>query len=431
MKKVYILLLLGVLPYLGFSQTLKDYTFNTDGNKEGWTASGLSLSGTNPTTGSLIGTGQGSTVGFPSIRSEVYSPILAVASNKKIFVKIVAENATTGTIWQIGNFDTGSTNFGNGTSVDFTMPIVAPNSGMSTFLVELPINPDNASNGISQITIRAKYGVGTGISGTIKFDEIAIILKEFVTENSFVTNPNFESGLSPWSVSGTPGSESDASITSSYDDSNAGQLTYNVTPTTSGNQLLDNQVYDFSKTVNPSKIDVNFDVKSNNANLDIQVLYTLYDAFDAVISSNNTGSIKVTAADVWQNVSLSKVITDSFDKIRFSYKVKSTNANNNDYIAFDNTAATFTYIKEPTLGVNSFGNNTNTVSIFPNPVQNTLTISSEQNITKVEIYNMLGQNIASPKEGNEINVSDLNTGIYIARITFDNGAVANERFIKK
>ena len=71
--------------------------------------------------------------------------------------------------------------------------------------------------------------------------------------------------------------------------------------------------------------------------------------------------------------------------------------------------------------------------IYPNPVNNKLTIEAEQALGMVEIYNLMGALVYSQKDcANkvEINTSDLPTGIYFIRMTNDKTSEAR-RFVKE
>lgn len=62
------------------------------------------------------------------------------------------------------------------------------------------------------------------------------------------------------------------------------------------------------------------------------------------------------------------------------------------------------------------------LSIYPNPVtegRQVIYITSKKNFTKnIEIYNVLGKQIfATVLTGKELNISSLNTGVYILKIT--------------
>ncbi len=91
------------------------------------------------------------------------------------------------------------------------------------------------------------------------------------------------------------------------------------------------------------------------------------------------------------------------------------------------------YFKENQLDIeeNTF---LNSVSIFPNPVDNSLSISSEVKIDSLKIYQIDGklifeENFNFTKELN-IDVANYNKGIYLARITGEN-SIQTFKFIKK
>lgn len=81
-------------------------------------------------------------------------------------------------------------------------------------------------------------------------------------------------------------------------------------------------------------------------------------------------------------------------------------------------------------------NDTNLVvdfTIFPNPTNGTLNVRAKEDISKVAIYNLLGQEIKSMiPTSNDISmdVSNMDAGIYIVKLTA-NGAESSKRFIKK
>lgn len=81
------------------------------------------------------------------------------------------------------------------------------------------------------------------------------------------------------------------------------------------------------------------------------------------------------------------------------------------------------------LGVNDFS--ANSISILPNPVKNVLTIDSSIGISKVEVYNVLGQQkIIQSNYSNGVNVSNLSKGIYIARVYLEDNSISTKKFIK-
>lgn len=76
-----------------------------------------------------------------------------------------------------------------------------------------------------------------------------------------------------------------------------------------------------------------------------------------------------------------------------------------------------------------------TISIYPNPVRNELTISLPQNIDngRLEIYNLIGSKVYSQplSASKDFNVSNLETGIYMARISENGRIIATKKFTKE
>ena len=84
-----------------------------------------------------------------------------------------------------------------------------------------------------------------------------------------------------------------------------------------------------------------------------------------------------------------------------------------------------------TVGVGEqMGNN---ITLYPNPVNDKLTIEAEAALGTVEIYNLMGALVYSQKGCTnkvEVNTSDLQSGIYFIRMTNDN-ASETRRFVKE
>jgi surface protein len=69
------------------------------------------------------------------------------------------------------------------------------------------------------------------------------------------------------------------------------------------------------------------------------------------------------------------------------------------------------------------------ISIYPNPTDNTLFISGNETPMAVAIYNVLGKEVLSVKNTNNINVQALPSGVYVIRIS-DGVGQTNRKFIK-
>ena len=68
--------------------------------------------------------------------------------------------------------------------------------------------------------------------------------------------------------------------------------------------------------------------------------------------------------------------------------------------------------------------------LYPNPIDDYLYITTEENINKIEIYNIMGVMILEKDStSNKIDLSDLNNGIYFIKIKTDKGTIV-KRIVK-
>ena len=70
---------------------------------------------------------------------------------------------------------------------------------------------------------------------------------------------------------------------------------------------------------------------------------------------------------------------------------------------------------------------------YPNPASETLNLNAQDNIERVAIYNLLGQEVLSREVGGtntQLNVSALSTGAYLMKVTV-NGQVGTYKVIKR
>ncbi|MDG1729329.1 MAG: T9SS type A sorting domain-containing protein [Algibacter sp.] len=70
------------------------------------------------------------------------------------------------------------------------------------------------------------------------------------------------------------------------------------------------------------------------------------------------------------------------------------------------------------------------VTLFPNPASSELNVETAANISKIEIYSVLGKRVLSTSKSKSIDVSSLAPGVYISKITSDNGSVLSKRIVK-
>ena len=81
----------------------------------------------------------------------------------------------------------------------------------------------------------------------------------------------------------------------------------------------------------------------------------------------------------------------------------------------------------PTASIND--QNQLDISIYPNPTNDKLFIQGLSDATEVSIYNVLGKEVLSVKNTNNINVKALPSGVYVIRIS-DGVGQTNRKFIK-
>ena len=81
-----------------------------------------------------------------------------------------------------------------------------------------------------------------------------------------------------------------------------------------------------------------------------------------------------------------------------------------------------------TLSTTNFDNAT--ISFYPNPTKNILNINSSESIAKIEIYSILGNLIKTATATTQIDLTELSSGSYLAKVTATDGRVKTEKVIK-
>lgn len=84
-------------------------------------------------------------------------------------------------------------------------------------------------------------------------------------------------------------------------------------------------------------------------------------------------------------------------------------------------------IKDPVDGVEEY--NQANVSMYPNPVNDVLTISSDKLIEQVNIYNMAGVQLKQVSNSNEINMSEFPAGMYLVEVKTQHGGISHNRIM--
>lgn len=89
------------------------------------------------------------------------------------------------------------------------------------------------------------------------------------------------------------------------------------------------------------------------------------------------------------------------------------------------------YIHKNTLSVSDF--EAANIKMFPNPASTFFTLEAPQNVEKVIVHNLLGQEVINLTPNNQlstVDISALETGIYIVKVSIE-GRISSSRLVKK
>jgi hypothetical protein len=104
-------------------------------------------------------------------------------------------------------------------------------------------------------------------------------------------------------------------------------------------------------------------------------------------------------------------------------------------VNLDNSlASNWVATSDASLSVNGFNNSEVDFAVYPNPVREKVMITSKQIIREIIIFNPLGQQIKKVKvnlKSAEINIRNLNNGVYYLNLRLVNGATISTKIIKK
>ncbi|QHI39248.1 hypothetical protein IMCC3317_46530 [Kordia antarctica] len=140
--------------------------------------------------------------------------------------------------------------------------------------------------------------------------------------------------------------------------------------------------------------------------------------------SQNVASTKTDGT--WEKITFANVTpAPNYTTAQFRYGILATNLQAGDIVYVDDLEAGLA--STLTIGENTL----NKFSIYPNPVKNTLNINSQDAISNVAVYDLLGKMaISSTNVNNTLDVSELSNGVYIIKLT-SNVGVSTKRFIKE
>ena len=158
---------------------------------------------------------------------------------------------------------------------------------------------------------------------------------------------------------------------------------------------------------------------------EITTLVELYCSNNLLNSLNvqNGNNAILTSFDASNNGNLSCIQIDS---------ATDATAGTGSYSAWiKDIAAVYSVNCSSVLSIDNKENGTD-ISIFPNPVKDSMTLSAKQPIENIAIYNIIGQKVTSKRAimNNRIDVSNLSKGMYILNVEID-GARKSIKFVKE
>jgi len=463
-KITYLLLL---LPLLTFAQG--PWEFNTASNTEGFICKSSSGSGGSHTVAQLLGdlnvtfvTGAGNNPAISLVGANIN------ADTNVNFIEIRLKNLSTATYLRFGSTtssETAGTNYGE--------LLITPNDQVyKTYTIDISAwigNPVGLVILVKNNTVASGSGTSyTPLSAhSILIDYIrplaSVVSPEVNTFNFNTTTENFTILTRATAVQATDSSNGTLKINCTTANANNGKvalssLLAHVEGTnkyahirlknTSTNTLfqLNGKATGVATAFNPIQTYTTSDTDYKTYDFDLSTwdngyqfpelnfgvkdtwlaTPTTYNINDQVISSNSTyknltgiNTLNAPRADIIATTLAGTPLNWSLEGTEGAL-LDLTNSVYIDSIVFDNT-----------LSTNDFGNTKNTISLYPNPANDVLNISSSNSITKIEVFDMQGRNVASNNNASNVNVAALGKGVYIVKVVQENGSVIAKQFIKE
>lgn len=118
------------------------------------------------------------------------------------------------------------------------------------------------------------------------------------------------------------------------------------------------------------------------------------------------------------------------DPIKNGYIYQRSFENLDVSVNLETKETVFNWKDKTILSLNDTPSINKTIALYPNPVNNTFSLS--KNITSATVYNMLGQKIMSFSENkNQYDVSNLKNGFFLIKVITENGSKQTIHFVKK
>ena len=249
----------------------------------------------------------------------------------------------------------------------------------------------------------------------------ALALTFSVTAQNLVVNPTFDNGLTGWTA-GPSSSYTLPTVVTADGSDGANSANYVATATTGFYQDV---------PVTPgSTITISFWYKADGDGTDARIWSNYKDAAGTFIYQDATTSndplrnnnAYLATATAWTQVSIT--VTVPTDAVTLVLAVRAYNGGTASFDQFSVTSGTAS-----TKNFDAIAG----LALYPNPVSgNVLNITSTANSAmNVAIFDVLGKQVINTKvNNNTVNVSSLNAGVYIVKVTED-GKTATRKLVVK
>lgn len=246
-----------------------------------------------------------------------------------------------------------------------------------------------------------------------------VVLAFSANAQNLVTNGSFDDGLTGWTA-GFPAAYTLPTLNAGDGSDGSNSAEYVVTATTgfyqkvpvvAGNTI---KISFWYKAVGGDGTDAR--IWSNYEDADGVVIYQATATADDPLRSNN-GYLESVAT--WTLHEITVVVPANATLLSFAVRAYSAGAT----VSFDQFS-----VVDQTLGVKQ--NSIEGLKVYPNPVvDGKLFINTDANSSKeVVIYDVLGKQVLKATTNNAVNVSNLNGGVYIVKIT-EEGKTATRKLV--
>ncbi len=193
-------------------------------------------------------------------------------------------------------------------------------------------------------------------------------------------------------------------------------------------------IYNNTNTV-IGKVQISFDYlftnKQNRSSSLLLEYSTDNETFTTIESTTKESTSSLSDSTLWESQKVNAAIEVNIstnDYLYVKWTTDDINGNGScDELAIDNIHILATEDTSTEISTQKPDN----IQIYPNPFYNFITLKAQNNISSIQIYNSIGQNVKSISadllNSKTINTSDLTSGIYIIKIKLQSG----KTFIRK